>query len=144
MLDQVLSDLGKFALWLLLFTAPAHASMLTVCIVVVLDLIVGIWAAVKQGQKITSYGLRRTVTQKILPYQVAILCAWLIETQFFSLIPLMKAVAGFIAVTESKSVFENLARITGLNFWEVIKERLQPSASANINPNRPADDTNDK
>ncbi len=48
--------------------------------------------------------------------------------QNFSLgIPLMKAIAGFIAVAEVKSIFENLGQITGLDFWTALRERLQPA-----------------
>lgn len=118
------------AFWLLVFTSPAHAAMAAVIALVVADLIVGVWAAKKRGEKITSFGLRRTVTTKILPYQFAILCSHLVEQQFLSAIPLMKATAGFIAVAEMKSIFENLGQITGLDFWTFIREKIQPTVKS--------------
>ena len=117
----------KAAFWLLVFTRPAHEAMLAVVVMVAADLVAGVWAAKKRGEKITSYELRRTITTKIMPYQFAILCSWLVEQQFLGAIPLMKATAGFIAVAEMKSIFENLGQITGLDFWTFIKEKLQPA-----------------
>lgn len=117
----------RLALWTWLFTAPTHDSMLAVVVIVFADFISGVWAAKKRGEKITSYGIRRTITTKILPYQFAILCSHLVEKQFLTEVPLMKATAGFIAVAELKSVFENLGALTGLDFWNALKEKLQPA-----------------
>lgn len=113
--------------WLILLTLPAQDSMIAVGVLVTIDLIVGIWAAKKRGEKITSYGLRRTITTKVFPYEVAVLCAYYVENHFFAAIPIMKAISGFIAIAETKSIFENLGQITGLNFWEAIREKLQPA-----------------
>ncbi len=115
--------------WMVLFTRPAHESMLAVIVLVAIDLVVGVWAAHKRGEKIVSYGLRRTITTKIFPYQVAVLSAYYIDEKFAIGLPLMKAIAGFIAVSEGKSIFENLGQITGLDFWTAIKERIQPAAN---------------
>ena len=40
-------------------------------------------------------------------------------------IPLTKIVAGFIALTEMKSISENVFNITGLNFYKKIAEYLK-------------------
>lgn len=140
--QPVLAWLAKAFAWTVFFTAPTHASMLAIIVLVAVDLLVGVWASAKEGKKITSFGLRRTVTQKIFPYQTAVLCAHLLEVQFLPMLPLMKALAGFIAVTESKSIFENLGRITGLDFWTVIRERLQSQKNHTKSENSPAQDTN--
>lgn len=138
--EQIWTWMLKMVAWCAFFAAPTNASMLAIIVLVAVDLLVGVWASAKEGKAITSFGLRRTVTQKIFPYQVAVLCAHLLETQFLPMLPLMKALAGFIAVTESKSIFENLARITGLNFWEVIRERLQSSTNHPKSDNSRAED----
>lgn len=125
--DHRIQWLASVWAWMVLFTRPAHDSMIAVIVLVAIDLAVGIWAAVKRGEKINSYGLRRTVTTKIFPYQVAVLCAYYVDKEFDIGLPLMKMIAGFIAVAELKSIFENLGQITGLDFWTAIRERLQPS-----------------
>ena len=116
--------------WIVLFTRPAYDSMMAVLVLVCVDLAVGIWAAKKRGEPITSYGFRRSITTKIAPYQVAVLLGYYVDKEFSLGIPLMKAIAGFIAVAELKSIFENLGQITGLDFWTAIKEKLQPAVKA--------------
>ncbi len=114
-------------IWLWLFTLPIHDNLVAIVALVSIDFIVGIWAAKKRGEKITSYGFRRTITQKLLPFWVAILSAHVVEQDFMSGIPLVQVTAGFIAVSELKSVMERLSEITGLDFWTTIRERLQPA-----------------
>jgi hypothetical protein len=135
---EFLSTLAKwlstFAFWVLTFIAPAREAMIAVAVLVVVDLFVGVWAAKKRGEAIVSWKLRHTVTRKIFPYQVAIICALYIENNFFSGLPIMKAIAGFIAISEAKSLFERLGEITGLDFWSVIRERLQPTTKPRRRP----------
>jgi Mg2+/Co2+ transporter CorB len=132
LLDFSASWALRFILWAWLFTSSTHASMLAVVVLVFCDFVSGIWAALKRGERISSWGIRRTITTKIMPYQFAILCSHLVEQQFMlGSIPLMKATAGFIAVAELKSVFENLGQITGLDFWHALREKLQPIIKPN-------------
>jgi hypothetical protein len=123
-MSSVLSWLVKVVALLVLFTRPAHDAMIAVIVLIAADFIVGVWASLRRGEKFVR---RHTITRKLFPYQVAVVCALYIEEKFFSGIPLMKAVAGFIAMAEGKSIFENLGTITGLDFWSVIRERLQPT-----------------
>lgn len=120
----------KLAFWLLAFTQPAHKALIAVLGLIVADLLVGVWASKKRGEPFVSWKLRHTVTRKIAPYFVAITCALYIEKEFFEALPLMKSIAGFIAISEGKSIFERLGEITGLDFWSVIREKLQPAAKA--------------
>ncbi len=132
--DSVASVVGlvlQALAWTFFFTQPSHNAMLAVVLLVLVDWITGIWAAKKRGEKISSWGWRRTIYNKIIPYQVAILCSLLVDNNIFkgSLlehIQLMKATAAFISGAEIKSVYENLGSITGLDFWTFIKEKLQP------------------
>jgi phage-related holin len=119
--------LAKVAVLLLLFTRPAHDSMAAVLVLIAVDFVVGVWASKRRGEPFVSWRWRHSITRKLFPYQVAIVCALFIEEKFFAGIPLMKTIAGFIAMSEGKSIFENLGEITGLDFWTVIRERLQPA-----------------
>lgn len=137
-MPELFSAVGKWLLsvlfWLVAFTAPARESMGAILFLIVTDLIVGVWASKVRGEPFISWKLRHTVTRKIAPYFVAIICALDIEQRFFSSIPLMKAVAGLIAVSEGKSIFERLGEITGLDFWNVIREKLQPTVKLKETP----------
>lgn len=113
------------------YTQPTWGAMVTIVVLVGVDWVTGLWAAKKRGEKITSWGWRRTIHGKILPYQIAVLCSHLVDLNIFKgtllePIQLMKATAAFIAGAELKSVFENLGSISGLDFWTFIKDKLQP------------------
>lgn len=122
----------KMLAWVAFYVQPTYSSMATVVILVLIDWVTGIWAAKKRGEKITSWGWRRTINAKILPYQIAILSSHLVDVNIFAgtllePIQLMKATAAFIAGAELKSIFENLGSISGLDFWTFIKAKLQPA-----------------
>lgn len=124
----------RMAAWCAVFIAPIRAAMLGVTFLVLSDLITGIWRAKKDGTPITSWGLRRSVS-KTLAYQAVLLTSFVTETVFLSGLPIVKAVAGLIAVTELKSNLENLHAITGVDFWSRIVDALRGKKS----PNNPPD-----
>lgn len=116
---------------LLAFLAPAQDALFAILVFIVVDLVVGIWASMKRGEKFISWKLRHTITRKIAPYFVAVLVAMHFEHHFLAGtwlegIPLMKSISTFVALSELKSIFERLGEITGLDFWAFFKERLQP------------------
>lgn len=119
--------LAKIALLITLFTRPAHDSMVAVFVLIAVDFAVGVWASRRRGEPFVSWKWRHSITRKLVPYQVAVICALYIEEKFFPGIPLMKSIAAFVAMSEGKSIFENLGEITGLDFWTVIREKLQPT-----------------
>lgn len=131
MFESILKWLVGVPLAILAFLTPVSDAMFGVCALIGVDLIVGVWAAKVRGEKILSWKLRQTVTRKVAPYLTALVVAQHIEAQFFAGtwlagVPLMKGFAGFIAMSEGKSVFERLGEITGLDFWKFFQERLQP------------------
>lgn len=118
---------------ILAFLAPAQDALMAVVAFVAIDLVVGIWASMKRGEPFISWKLRFSITRKIAPYFVAILCAMYFEEHFLigtwlEGIPLMKSISTFVALSELKSIFERLGEITGLDFWAFFQEHLQPSA----------------
>lgn len=131
--ETILSAVLKALGWVAFYVQPTYSAMFTVVVLVGVDWATGIWSAKKRGEKIDSWGWRRTIYSKIIPYQIAILCSHLVDINIllgtiFEPIQLMKATSAFIAGAELKSVFENLGSISGLDFWTFIKERLQPAA----------------
>jgi len=104
--------------------APIKATMLTVGILIVIDLITGIMAARKRGEKITSAALRRTVT-KCLVYQTAVVTGFLVEKYLaYDLVPVSKIIGGLIGSVELKSCLENLNTINGNNIFKDLLEKL--------------------
>jgi hypothetical protein len=114
----------KALTWIGVILMPIKATMLSIGVLLVFDLITGIWAAYKRGEKITSNGIRRTVS-KSLAYQMAVISSFIMESQFLEGLPIIKVVAGLIAATEFKSLMENITSITGLDFIAEIIGKIQ-------------------
>lgn len=102
--------------FLALVLAPIKMLMFSVGVLVVCDMILGILKARRNKEPITSEGLKRTVT-KTFVYQLAILVAHLVDSELITGMGVLKVVSGLIAITEVKSIFENLHIITGIDFW---------------------------
>ena len=104
--------------------APIKALILVTGILIFSDLISGILAARKKGQKISSAGMRRTVT-KVAVYNAAIMLGFLTETYMLDgFLPLSKIAAGLISVVEFKSILENLDTINGNPIFKSLIEKL--------------------
>lgn len=110
--------------WTVAFLAPIHTVMLAVGALILFDLITGIWASKKAGRPITSFGIRRTVT-KAFAYQMSLITSMIMENYFLPEIPVIRIIAGLIAVTEFKSFLENVTDITGIDFWKAILDKIQ-------------------
>ncbi len=122
LVDAALTLLLKFFSMLALVLLPIKPMMIAVSVLVVADFFTGIYAAKKEKKPITSTGFKKTVA-KTLMYQMAIIVAFILETYLLEGIPIVKVVAGLIGLTEGKSFFENMHRITGIDFWaEALKK----------------------
>ena len=100
---------------------PIKELMLTIGFLVSADLVVGLWKAIKTGQRIRSRRMSDTVT-KLLLYQLAIMSGFLIETFIISeLIPITKLIATVVAIIEFKSIIESIEAVTGKDLWSKIK-----------------------
>lgn len=105
--------------------APIHVVMCAVLILVVTDLIFGVWAAKKRGEKITSSGLRRTVS-KIFVYEFVVICGFLFQTYLLG-IPgdwVVKLLTGIIGVVEMKSLLEKGNDILGDKVFKIVIEKI--------------------
>jgi hypothetical protein len=107
------------------FLAPVHNLLSLSLGLVFADLILGVLAARKRGEKIESRKLRQTMA-KIVAYELGIVFAFIIESNFSFGLPLVKIVGSVIGLTETKSVFENLHTITGVDFLQIVLQKLQP------------------
>lgn len=104
--------------------APIKALLLVTGLLIFSDLVTGILAARKKKKKITSAGLRRTVT-KIAIYNTAIILGFLTEAYILDgFLPLSKIAAGLISVVELKSVLENLDAINGSSIFKTLIQKL--------------------
>jgi predicted transcriptional regulator len=104
--------------------APIQAVIIITGALVFADLITGILAARKRGDKINSAGLGRTVT-KTTVYLTAVCMGFLVEKYMINeIISISKIVSGIIGMVELKSLMENLNTIHGQNIFKEIIYKL--------------------
>jgi len=105
---------------LLAVLAPIKSVLLVTGFLIFADLLSGVLAARKRGEKITSAGFRRTIS-KLLIYNLAVISGFLVETYMVSnLLPISKLISGVIALVELKSVLENLNTVNGTNIFKTV------------------------
>jgi len=104
--------------------APIHAVMISVGFLIVADLVTGMVAAHKRGEKISSAAMRRTIS-KILVYQLAVISGFLLEHYLMGdIMPVAKLVGGVIGMVEFKSILENSNTIVGTDIFKSILQKL--------------------
>lgn len=108
------SFFAKVGLLFISYFTPIAEMVHVMLIFLLLDTISGIWASLKEGNKLQSNKLRKTV-YKFLWYTIAVMLSWMMEKTFSIMdwTNLASLVAGFICFVELKSVFENITRLTG-------------------------------
>jgi len=117
--------------------APIKGTIITVGVVIIVDLITGILAARKRGEKITSAALRRTVS-KALIYQTAVLTGFLVEKFLINdLFPITQVAAGLIGSAESLSIYENLNTLSDNKIFKVLVDKLGSVNDARKGPEEP-------
>lgn len=107
---------------LLAVFAPIQSLLVTVGVLIAADTITGIIAAYQRGEEIRSSGLSRAIV-KLFVYQVVIITGFLMEQYMLADlgIPIVKLLSGVIAVTEGKSLIENVESITKLDLLKIKK-----------------------
>jgi len=116
--------LAKIAVAAMAALAPIHAVMISVGFLIVADLVTGIVAAKKRGEKVSSAAMRRTVS-KILVYQLAVISGFLLEHYLMGdIMPVAKLVGGVIGMVEFKSILENSNTIVGTDIFKSILQKL--------------------
>lgn len=112
------------ALALIAVLAPAQGMILTAFLLVTVDLITGVIAAHKRGEKITSARLRDSVTKAVV-FEICIILGFLTEIHLTGPdLPVSKWVAGLIGLAEMRSCVENLNSISGGNLLKSLLDKL--------------------
>jgi uncharacterized membrane protein len=101
------------------FFIPIKGFLIFTVFVVFADMATGILAAKKEGQKINSRGLYRTI-EKIVVYFCAILIFEGARNTFSLPFNITYMAAFLIATVELYSISENIKRITGVNLGVLI------------------------
>lgn len=105
------------------FILPIAPFLYLTIAIVLVDMVTGIRAAKKRGEKITSAGFSKTV-EKFVLYTLAILLSEGIRNVLFEALPITYVVTTIIVLTEFKSILENIESVTGVPFLEALKKKF--------------------
>jgi hypothetical protein len=112
------------ALAVLAVLVPVKPLVLGALALIFLDAVVGCWAAMRRGEKLTSAGFRRTVS-KTLVYTLAIIAGHVTGVYMLrGLVPVASLVSGAIGVVEIKSVLESGSEIVGVDLFRAVIDRI--------------------
>lgn len=125
-MNKTLKLIETGALMILAVFAPIQSLIITTVVLIVVDLVTGIYAAVKRSEAITSAGLRRTIS-KLFIYEVALMCAYLAEHYMQLDLPIVKMASTMVSLVELKSIMENLNSISGVDLLKSLIEKLGSS-----------------
>jgi|GEM_PF-3269736 len=114
----------KFVLWFLAILVPLYDIAGALIILIVIDLITGIIASIKQSIPFQWSKIFNTFN-KLIIYCLILLAAWVIESKIIPSIPFMRLVAGFLALTELRSILENFKNIFGIDAWDYIRAAIK-------------------
>lgn len=129
--------LKSFLVSLFSFFLPVVPLILLVGGFILIDTILGVWAAKKRGEKITSRKLGNIIPKMIL-YQMAVLSAFVLDVwllgefiKFILSIDLLftKLVAMTLIFIEILSINENFTFITGKNLFQSFKLMITRASS---------------
>jgi len=105
------------------FFTPIFSLLMATGTLLLADMITGMYAAKKRGEQIESKKLGRSITKCIF-YYLAIILGHVMEVVFINDLPIAKITAGIIATVEFKSNMENIAAITGIDFWKALRDKV--------------------
>lgn len=121
---SMLTILRNLGLAILAVFAPIQTVIITTGCLIFADLVIGVTAARKRGEAISSAGFRRTVT-KLFVYEAVIMLAYLTETYLTgNIIPVSKIASAYIGLTELTSIIESLNEINGGNVLSSLISKL--------------------
>lgn len=119
------------------FIQPIHGLIFATGGLVLLDMATGIAKAVKKGgwKKIRSRRMRETIGKGAL-YMIAILAAFFLD--YITKMDISaRAVAGVVALTEVKSILENVGEMTGIDVLQAVLSKLKPPPNNDDQPDPP-------
>lgn len=119
-MDKIIS----MAFWLLTILSPINGVMMTMVFLILVDFITGSYASYKRKIPISSERISNTIS-KFFIYNLVILASFLLETFIVDEVPFLKIIAGFVAITEIKSILENFNKIYGIDLFKALVSLLK-------------------
>lgn len=116
--------LMKLGVWFLAILGPLYDVAGALILLIIIDLITGIIASIKNSIAFKWSKIINTFN-KLMIYCLILLAAWVIESKIIPAIPFMRLVAGFLAMTELRSILGNFKAIFGIDAWDYIRAAIK-------------------
>lgn len=114
----------KLGVWFLAILGPLYDVAGALILLIIIDLITGIIASIKNSIAFQWSKIFNTLN-KLMIYCLILLAAWVIESKIIPAIPFMRLVAGFLAMTELRSILGNFKAIFGIDAWDYIRAAIK-------------------
>lgn len=122
--DDNIDFLMKLSVWFLAILGPLYDVAGALILLILIDLITGVIASVKNGVPFEWSKILNTLN-KLVIYCLILLATWVIESKIIPAIPFMRLVAGFLAMTELRSILGNFKAIFGIDAWDYIRAAIK-------------------
>lgn len=122
-----MDKLSHISFWLLTLIAPLKGVIFTVILLILVDFITGSYASYVSDIPVSSRRIGHTIS-KFFIYNLVIIAAYFLEKHIVNEIPCLKIIAGFIAITEIKSILENYTKIYGANPFKLLMHFIKHSS----------------
>lgn len=108
------------------YLAPTKPLLIGIGVLIFLDLLTGIYKTLRSdgSTAISAKGFRKTADKLVL-FPVGIVAAYVLEINWLPELPIMRISTTWFAITELKSIFENLGRILNIDVWAAIWPRIK-------------------
>lgn len=122
-----MDKVSNILFWLLTIITPLYGVIFTVVLLIIVDFITGSYASYMKDVGISSKRIGHTIS-KFFIYNLVILSAYFLEKYIVNELPFLKIIAGFIAITEIKSILENYTEIYGANPFKLLMNFIKHSS----------------
>lgn len=121
-----MDKIPQLLFWVFTLLSPVNGVMMTMVFLIIVDFITGAYVAYKNNIPFNSKRIGHTVS-KFFIYNLVILSAFFLEVNIVNEVPFLKVIAGFIAITEVKSILENYNQIYGVNPFKALSNLIKNS-----------------
>ena len=121
--DKMKTYFFNFLVSVIAVLAPLQTAICAIGFLIFSDLLMGLLAAYKTGDPITSRRLKDTGI-KALIYNLLVISGFIAQKYMVAWIPFTKIILAFLAIVEIYSIGESFQKITGLPFIKYLKEHI--------------------
>lgn len=114
----------KMLAFALIWFTPLAGKIAIVTVFIVLDTIMGVVAAHKLGEEVSSRKLRQGFVPKAIGYAVMVTGCYFIDNTVYDVHATYLGVM-FVSFAEMKSMDENLKKITGFSIWDKVLDFIK-------------------